>query len=71
MRIHQAGSHLMRGGKASVEDWSWAQTKRRLRALYRLAKPYRARTLLAILSLLAATGVALARPISSGARSTR
>jgi ABC-type multidrug transport system fused ATPase/permease subunit len=66
VRIHQAGSHLMRGGKPSVDDWSWAQTKRRLRALYRLAKPYRTRTLLAILSLLAATGVALAPPYLVG-----
>jgi ATP-binding cassette subfamily B protein len=66
MRIHQAGSHLMRGGKPSVDDWSWAQTKRRLRALYRLARPYRARTLLAVVSLLAATGVALAPPYLVG-----
>ena len=30
MRVHQPGGHLMRGGRAEVEDWSWAQTKRRL-----------------------------------------
>ena len=48
MRVHQPGSHLMRGGRAEVDDWSWAQTKRRLATLYRLARPYKAPTLLAI-----------------------
>jgi ATP-binding cassette subfamily B protein len=66
MRVHQPGGHLMRGGRAQVDDWSWAQTKRRLRALYRLARPYRARTLLAIGSLLGATLVALAPPYLVG-----
>ena len=56
----------MRGGRPQVEDWSWAQTKRRLRALYRLARPYKARTLLAIVSLLGATAVALAPPYLVG-----
>ena len=42
MRVHQPGSHLMRGGRPQVEDWSWAQTKRRLATLYRLARPYKA-----------------------------
>src|SRR4051794_29211087 len=66
MRVHQPGSHLMRGGKAEVDDWSWAQTRRRLHTLYRLARPYKVRTLLAILSLLAATVVALAPPYLVG-----
>src|SRR3954451_15429137 len=66
MRVHQPGSHLTRGGRPQVEDWSWAQTKRRLTALYRLARPYRAQTLLAIASLLAATLVALAPPYLVG-----
>jgi ATP-binding cassette subfamily B protein len=66
MRVHQPGSHLMRAGRAEVDDWSWAQTKRRLRALYRLARPYRLRTLAAILSLLAATAVGLAPPYLVG-----
>jgi ATP-binding cassette subfamily B protein len=66
MKVHQPGSHLMRGGRAQVEDWSWAQTKRRLTALYRLARPYKARTALAILSLLGATAVALAPPYLVG-----
>jgi ATP-binding cassette subfamily B protein len=66
MRVHQPGSHLMRGGRAEVDDWSWARTKRRLATLYRLARPYKARTLLAILSLLGATVVALAPPYLVG-----
>ncbi len=66
MRVHQPGSHLMRGGRAEVDDWSWARTKRRLRALYRLARPYRGRTLLAIVSLLGATAAALAPPYLVG-----
>jgi ATP-binding cassette subfamily B protein len=56
----------MRGGRPTVEDWSWQQTKRRLRALYRLARPYRARTLLATVSLLGATAVSLAPPYLVG-----
>jgi ABC-type multidrug transport system fused ATPase/permease subunit len=66
MRVHQPGSHLMRGGRAQVDDWSWAQTRRRLATLYRLARPYKAKTLLAILSLLGATVVALAPPYLVG-----
>ena len=38
MKIHQSGSHLTDKRGARVEDWSWAQTKRRLTALYRLAR---------------------------------
>ena len=57
MRVHQPGSHLMRGGRPQVDDWSWAQTKRRLATLYRLARPYKPQTLLAIVSLLGATVV--------------
>jgi ATP-binding cassette subfamily B protein len=56
----------MRGGRAQVEDWSWAQTKRRLAALYRLARPYKPQTALAIVSLLGATVVALAPPYLVG-----
>ncbi|MGN6796794.1 MAG: ABC transporter ATP-binding protein, partial [Gaiellaceae bacterium] len=66
MRVHQPGSHLMRGGRAEVDDWSWAQTKRRLSTLYRLARPYKAQTLLAIVSLLGATVVGLAPPYLVG-----
>jgi ABC-type multidrug transport system fused ATPase/permease subunit len=66
MRVHQPGGHLMRSRGGEVDDWSWARTKRRLRALYRLARPYKARTALAIVSLLGATGVALAPPYLVG-----
>jgi ABC-type multidrug transport system fused ATPase/permease subunit len=66
VRVHQPGSHLMRGGRPAVEDWSWAQTRRRLHALYLLARPYKGRTALAITSLLAATSVALAPPYLVG-----
>jgi ABC-type multidrug transport system fused ATPase/permease subunit len=66
VRVHQPGSHLMRGGRASVEDWSWRQTKRRLKALYRLARPYKLRTALAIVTLLGATAVSLAPPYLVG-----
>ncbi|NUR78817.1 MAG: ABC transporter ATP-binding protein [Thermoleophilia bacterium] len=66
MRVHQPGGHLMRGGRAEVDDWSWQQTKRRLKALYWLARPYKARTALAIVSLLGATAVALAPPYLVG-----
>jgi ATP-binding cassette subfamily B protein len=56
----------MRGGRPQVDDWSWAQTKRRLATLYRLARPYKAQTVLAIVSLLGATVVALAPPYLVG-----
>src|SRR5947208_4289064 len=66
MRVHQPGSSLTRARAAQVEDWSWAQTRRRLTALYRLARPYKGRTALAVLSLLCATAVALAPPYLVG-----
>ncbi|HEY5296088.1 MAG TPA: ABC transporter ATP-binding protein [Gaiellaceae bacterium] len=66
MRVHQPGSHLTKGGRASVEDWSWRQTRRRLKALYSLARPYKGRTTIAILSLLGATAVGLAPPYLVG-----
>ena len=52
----------MRDRGAHVEDWSWAATLRRLSALARLTAPYKTRTALAILSLLAATAASLAPP---------
>jgi ABC-type multidrug transport system fused ATPase/permease subunit len=66
VRVHQPGGHLMRGGRPTVEDWSWRQTRRRLRALYNLARPYKARTAVAIVSLLGATVVLLAPPYIVG-----
>jgi ATP-binding cassette subfamily B protein len=67
VRVWQPGSHLVRERSVKVEDWSWAQTKRRLTALYRLAKPYKLRTSLAIATLLLATAVSLAPPYLVGA----
>src|SRR3954469_8041878 len=66
MRVHQPGGSLTRARGAQVEDWSWAQTRRRLTALYRLARPDKARTALAVVSLLGATAVALAPPYLVG-----
>jgi ABC-type multidrug transport system fused ATPase/permease subunit len=62
MRVWQFGSHLTDERGAQVEDWSWRQTGRRLRVLVRLARPYRARTALAIVTLIAYTAVALLPP---------
>jgi ATP-binding cassette subfamily B protein len=56
----------MKGGRPQVDDWSWAQTRRRLAALYHLARPYKTQTLIAILSLLGATLAALAPPYLVG-----
>ena len=63
MKVWQAGSHLSeeRGGK--VGDWSWRQSRRRLATLVRLVLPYRARTIGAVVSLLAFTLVALVPPL--------
>ena len=63
MKVWQAGSHLSeeRGGK--VGDWSWKQSRRRIRTLIGLVTPYRARTAGAIVTLLAFTLVALVPPL--------
>src|SRR5436190_14845302 len=66
MRVWQPGSHLVNERSAKVGDWSWAATKRRLRTLYRLAKPYKLQTGLALLALLGATAVSLAPPFLIG-----
>ncbi len=62
MRVWQPGSHLTVERGARGIDWSWRQTARRVRTLASLAAPYKLRTTLSILSLLAATGTALAPP---------
>jgi ABC-type multidrug transport system fused ATPase/permease subunit len=62
MRVYQPGSHLTQHRGARVEDWSWGQTARRVGVLARLARPYRRRVVLSIISLLAATATALAPP---------
>jgi ABC-type multidrug transport system fused ATPase/permease subunit len=65
MKVWQPGGHLMRERGAEVEDWSWARTRRRVGMLARLTRPYRARTILSIFALLAATATALAPPFLS------
>ncbi len=62
MRVWQPGGHLMRERGAKVEDWSWRATMRRVSTLARLTAPYKLRTTLAILSLLAATAASLVPP---------
>jgi ATP-binding cassette subfamily B protein len=66
VRVWQPGSHLVQQRGVKVDDWSWSATRRRLSTLYRLASPYKARTALAIVSLLAATAASLAPPILVG-----
>ena len=63
VKVWQAGSHLTQERGAQVEDWSWAQTMRRVSALARLTVPYRGRTALAVASLVAATLTALVPPL--------
>ena len=67
MRVWQPGSSLVQHRKVQVDDWSREATKRRLTALYRLARPYRLRTAVAIGALLAATAMALIPPLLIGA----
>src|SRR5262245_53467488 len=66
MKVWQPGGHLVSQRDVKVQDWSWAQTKRRLTTLYRLARPYRLRTTLAIVFLLGATGISLVPPLLIG-----
>ena len=63
MRVWQPGTHLSSVKKVEVDDWSWRRTRRRIAELARLTKPYKARTALSIVSLLAATATALAPPL--------
>jgi ABC-type multidrug transport system fused ATPase/permease subunit len=65
LKVWQFGSHLTDERGAQIEDWSWRQTRRRLRILLRLARPYRVRTALAVGTLVAYTGVALLPPYLS------
>jgi ABC-type multidrug transport system fused ATPase/permease subunit len=62
VRVWQPGSHLTRARDVQVDDWSWQRTARRISTLARLTAPYKLRTTLAVLSLLAATLTALAPP---------
>ena len=63
MKVWQYSSHLMDERGAKVDDWTWAQTRRRLRMLIRLARPYRGRAAMAVVTLVAYTGVALVPPL--------
>jgi ABC-type multidrug transport system fused ATPase/permease subunit len=62
MRIYQPGAHLTERRGAEVDDWSWARTARRVGFLAGLTRPYGRRTVLAVVSLLAAVATALAPP---------
>ncbi len=62
MKVHQPGSHLTQQRGVVVDDWSWARTARRVGVLVSLTKPYRGRTILSIVALLAATATSLAPP---------
>jgi ATP-binding cassette subfamily B protein len=62
LKVWQAGSHLSDARGARVEDWSWRQTRRRLAALVRLARPYPRRTAVALVTLVAYALVALLPP---------
>ncbi|MGZ8692637.1 MAG: ABC transporter ATP-binding protein [Gaiellaceae bacterium] len=62
MRVWQPGTHLSSIKKVDVDDWSWRRTRRRIAELARLTKPYKVRTALSVVSLLAATATALAPP---------
>ena len=65
MKVWQYSSHLLDERGARVDDWTWRQTRRRLGVLARLASPYRARTALAVVTLVAYTAVALLPPYLS------
>jgi ATP-binding cassette, subfamily B, bacterial len=65
MRVWQPGGHLSAQRSATVEDWSWRRTRRRLGTLARLTRPYKLRTAFSIVALLVATATALAPPFLS------
>ncbi len=65
MKVWQFGTHLTDERGARVEDWSWRQTRRRLRVLTSLVRPYPGRTTLAAVTLVAYTAVALLPPYLS------
>jgi ABC-type multidrug transport system fused ATPase/permease subunit len=63
MRVWQPGGHLTRNREAvKIDDWSWQRTARRVSTLARLAAPYKRQTILALVSLVAATATALVPP---------
>ncbi len=62
MKVWQPGSYpsMQQGGK--ISDWSWRRTARRIHTLASLTAPYKGRTALSVVSLLAATATSLAPP---------
>src|SRR6187399_156198 len=62
MKVWQPGGHLSEQRDSEVRDWSWRRTRRRLGLLIRLTLPYKGRTALVLVTLLAYTLVALAPP---------
>jgi ABC-type multidrug transport system fused ATPase/permease subunit len=62
VKVWQPGSYLSAQRDAKVDDWSWQRTARRVSTLARLTAPYKLRTTLAVVSLLAATLTALIPP---------
>jgi ABC-type multidrug transport system fused ATPase/permease subunit len=66
VKVWQAGTHLTDQRGARVEDWTWRQTRRRLAALFELARPYPGRAAAAVVTLVAFTAVALLPPYLAG-----
>jgi ATP-binding cassette subfamily B protein len=62
VKVWQPGGHLSEERGGEVRDWSWRRTRRRFGLLVRLTLPYKGRTVLALVTLLAYTLVALAPP---------
>ena len=62
MRVYSHHGSLLADRSATVKDWSRERTKRRLTTLAQLARPYRGRVLLGMVTLLLATATALAPP---------
>ncbi len=62
MKVWQPGGHLSEERGGEVRDWSWQRTRRRVGLLVGLTLPYKTRTGLALVTLLAYTLVALAPP---------
>ena len=62
MRVHNPHTSLLAERGANVHDWSAERTRRRLGTLGRLARPYRVRVALSMLTLLVATATALGPP---------
>ena len=60
MRVHNPHTSLLAERDAKVKDWSRERTKRRLSTLAQLARPYRWRVVLGMVTLLLATATALA-----------